>query len=90
MIKTKEPLPLPLDVDENIHKLISSMLQKDPINRPTIFEIASQKCIHDEIQKFVEEEDCADAVQGIYNGLLSKEKKKLEELKSEAEPFKAN
>eukprot|EP00828_Plagiopyla_frontata_P015952 TRINITY_DN2069_c0_g1_i6.p1 TRINITY_DN2069_c0_g1~~TRINITY_DN2069_c0_g1_i6.p1 ORF type:complete len:419 (-),score=78.13 TRINITY_DN2069_c0_g1_i6:383-1639(-) len=57
LIKTKEPDSLPPDVDENIKRLIESMLQKDPINRPTIFEIASQACISAEIKKFVDEEN---------------------------------
>ena len=41
LIQTKEASPLLPDTDENIKKLIESMLHKDPINRPNIFEIAS-------------------------------------------------
>lgn len=62
MICDKESDPLPENVDPKIKMLIYSMLQKDPIKRPSIWEIAEINVIRERILKFITDHNCKDSV----------------------------
>jgi hypothetical protein len=66
MIISKDFDPLPEDTDPNNKMLIYSMLQKDPMRRPTVWDLADMKCIKDCINRFVEEHGCRESVEVIF------------------------
>jgi len=50
--------PLPQETSLEVQMLIYVMLQKDYTERSSIFEIAYIQCIHNQINKFMMENDC--------------------------------
>ena len=66
IITNKDYDPLPAETSTEVKMLIHEMLQKDPTQRPTIFEIANKQCIRDKINKFVAENDCKESVEAYF------------------------
>lgn len=54
------------DVDSNIRMLLMTLLDKDPSRRPSVWELANTPCIHERINKFVQDRGCQDAVATIF------------------------
>lgn len=65
MICEKDYDPLPDNIDLKIRGLIYSMLYKDPVKRPTIWEVAQVEIVKERIMKFVTENNCKESVEGI-------------------------
>ena len=72
IISNKDYEPVPAETSTEVKMLIHEMLQKDPTQRPTIFEIANKQCIRDKINKFVAENDCKESVESYFNVDFSK------------------
>ena len=72
IISNKDYEAVPAETSTEVKMLIHEMLQKDPTQRPTIFEIAKKQCIRDKINKFVAENDCKESVESYFNVDLSK------------------
>ena len=47
--------------------LIDTMLNKDPNKRPNIWDLASTPCIKERINQFVDEHNCRDSVESIFD-----------------------
>lgn len=47
--------------------LVYSLLQKEPSKRPSIWEIANIKCIKEQLNRFVKENNCGEYVDSLIN-----------------------
>ena len=47
--------------------LINTMLNKDPKKRPSIWDLASTPCIKERINEFVDEHNCRESVECIFD-----------------------
>ena len=61
----KEPEPLPKETDPKIKMLVSAMLQKNPIKRPSIWDIAEIEFVTKLILDFGTKHDCLDFIETI-------------------------
>lgn len=80
-----------LDLDTDIQMLIMSTLEKDPSQRPSIWDLANIPCINDRINKFVKEQNCEGTVNGVFEGRnISDEKEETSISKSGDSGFDTN
>eukprot|EP01016_Furgasonia_blochmanni_P049541 TRINITY_DN752_c0_g1_i14.p1 TRINITY_DN752_c0_g1~~TRINITY_DN752_c0_g1_i14.p1 ORF type:complete len:532 (+),score=111.68 TRINITY_DN752_c0_g1_i14:114-1598(+) len=69
MIVNREFEPLPEDVDPFIRSLVTQMLQKDPENRPDIWDIAKLDVIQERIKRFADDQNCRTVVNAVFDEL---------------------
>ena len=74
-----QPLdPIPQDTDTDIRMLVLAMLDKDPVKRPSIWDLANIPCIFNRINSLVEEKQCQAQVACIFEYKAVKDSEKQE------------
>ena len=67
VIANKDYAPLPEYVDSNTKLLISQMLNKDPTRRPTVWDLANNPVIRDNITSFIKAHNCVDTIMPLFD-----------------------
>lgn len=67
VVLNKDYAPFPDYVDSNIKLLISQMLNKDPVKRPTVWDLANNPILHDIIFKFIKENNCEETIRPLFD-----------------------
>ena len=66
-------------IDVEIKMLIIAMLDKDQLNRPSIWELSNFTCINERINKFVQEQKWEDSVSSVFEWRSIQEEEKEKE-----------
>ncbi|MDR3547480.1 MAG: serine/threonine-protein kinase Nek [Candidatus Pacebacteria bacterium] len=64
-IEKKDPKALPEGTNEDIVMLVNALLNKDPIRRPSIWEVSKLQAVSSRIQSFVAQHGCYDMVADV-------------------------
>ena len=67
VIANKDYAPLPEYVDSNTKLLISQMLNKDPARRPTVWDLANNIVIRENIISFIKANNCVDTIMPLFD-----------------------
>ena len=77
-----QPLsPIPDYVDTDIKMMIMTMLDKNPANRPSIWDLANLPCIQSRINQLVAELNCQEQVACVFEFKSNKDEEKRNEQK---------